>query len=444
MLNIRNMIYGLDTPVRLDCGRLAPAINLDNAATTPPFKAVLREIGRQMLCYGSIGRGKGQKSAHSTSVYADGREIVKGFVGANSDIYTVFYTNNTTDGMNKLASALIESPDDLVLTTRMEHHANDLPWRERCRTIYAEVDAQGRLILGDIERLLMEQGGAVKYVSVTAASNVTGYVNDVHHIARLAHQHGARIIVDGAQIVAHRAFSMLGNSPEENIDFLAFSAHKMYAPFGGGAVVGLKEVLDGHVPMFYGGGMVEAVCDEAARYLPAPDRYEAGSPNYPGVVGMLKAMELLKNRIGFDYIGWHEQILLRRVLDGLRQLPGVTLYGDSEHIADRVGIAVFNIDGIENAAVADYLAGKCGIAVRHAAFCAHPYVRRLTHEPEDEADCTPPVGMVRVSFGIYNNEADVDCLLSAVRALVCCGHSHDFAGGGSAAAPFSGKPYDRG
>jgi selenocysteine lyase/cysteine desulfurase len=327
--NIRDMIYGLDTPVCLDNGQKVPAINLDNAATTPPFKKVVEEISRQMLCYGSIGRGKGQKSEHSSNIYEDGREVVKDFFGANSDQYTVFYVNSTTEGMNKLASALIESPEDMVLSTRMEHHANDLPWRERAHTVYAEVDSKGRLIIGDIERLLRSYGGRIKYVTVTAAANVTSYVNDVHTIARIAHQYGAQIIVDGAQIAARREFRMLGGTPEENIDFFVFSGHKIYSPFGGGAVVGLAETLNNHVPKFYGGGMVDAVCDNRVIYSPAPDRYEAGSPNYPGVVGMLKALKILKC-IGFDYISAHEQLLMKKALDGLKQIPGVILYGDNE------------------------------------------------------------------------------------------------------------------
>ena len=414
--NIRDMIFGLDALVRLDDKRMVPAINLDNAATTPPFKDVVREIERKLKCYGSIGRGKGQKSEYSTEVYANGRDIVKDFVGGTSDIYTVFYVDNTTDGINKLSSALIESDEDIILTTRMEHHANDLPWRERARVIYAEVDENGRLIIDDIERILEAYNGAVKYVSVTAASNVTGYVNDVHYIAKLAHRYGAKIVVDGAQIVAHRAFSMLGKTAEENIDFFVFSAHKMYSPFGGGAVVGLTDVLSKHLPMFYGGGMVEAVCDNSVIYAHAPDRYEAGSPNYPGVVGMLKAIEILKH-IGFDYIVRHEQHLLRKVLDGLKSIPGVILYADNEDISDRVGIVTFNLQGIKSEDVANMLAGYRGIAVRHAAFCAHPYVRRLTGEPET-VPCSPPKGMVRVSFGIYNNEKDVDCFLAAIKEIL--------------------------
>ena len=418
--NIRDMILGLDALVRLDDGKLAPAVNLDNAATTPPFKEVVREVERKLICYGSIGRGKGQKSEYSTQVFANGRDIVKDFVGGASNIYTVIYTGNTTDAINKLSSALIESDEDIVLTTRMEHHANDLPWRERARVVYAEVDGNGRLIVDDIEQILKIYDGKIKLVSVTAASNVTGYVNDVHYIAKLAHRYGAKIVVDGAQIVAHRAFSMLGKTAEENIDFFVFSAHKMYSPFGGGAIVGLTEVLNKHLPMFYGGGMVEAVCDDSVVFAPAPDRYEAGSPNYPGVVGMLKAMEILK-RIGFDYIARHEQHLLRKTLDGLRSIPGVTLYADNENISDRVGIVAFNLRGIKSGDLADMLAGHRAIAVRHAAFCAHPYVRRLTGEPET-VPCTPPEGMVRVSFGIYNDEKDVDCLIAAVKEILCGKH----------------------
>jgi len=403
--HIRKLIYGLNTMVTLDNKAKVPAINLDNAATTPPFKRVVDEVIAQLLCYGSIGRGKGQKSEHSTETYIKGREIIKNFVGANSKDYSVIYTQNTTDGINKLASALIESPNDIVISTRMEHHANDLPWRERVKKcLYAEVDSNGRLIIADIERLLAQN--TVKYVCVTAASNVSGYVNDIHLIARLAHKYGAKIVVDGAQIVAHRGVNLLGNCPEEGIDFFVFSAHKMYSPFGGGAIVGLKSILDQHIPQFYGGGMVETVYDESVCYVPAPDSYEAGSPNYPGVVGMLKAIEILQN-IGFGYIKRYERFLTRRLITGLQRIPGVILYGDCDDISDRVGVIPFNLQNIPPDEVAEHLAGKHGIAVRHAAFCAHPYVNRLE-----------PKGMVRASLGIYSNEADVDALLKAIACVM--------------------------
>lgn len=400
---VRKTIHGLNTPVKLDDDTWVPAINLDNAATTPPFKKVVKQVNSTLLHYGSIGRGKGQKSELTTELCIKGREYVRNFLGASDD-YIVLYTNNTTDGLNKLASALIEGPEDIILTTRMEHHANDLPWRERAKTVYAEVDSLGRLVVKDIARLLAEYDGKIKYVCVTAASNVTGYVNDIHRIARLAHKHGAKIIVDGAQIVSHRAINMLGSHPDERIDFFAFSAHKMYSPFGGGAVVGLKHILDQHIPTFYGGGMVDTVYDDSVCYLPSPDSYEAGSPNFPGIAGMLKAIEIIQ-RIGFGYIKRYEQFLMRRIISGLKKNPNIILYGDCENIADRVGVIPFNVRNTTPLEVAEYLAGKHAIAVRHGGFCAHPYVHRL---------CPDTDGMVRVSLGIYSNTADVDAFLAAM------------------------------
>ena len=398
----------------LEDGTSRQAINFDNAATTPALSPVMDEVNRQLMVYGSIGRGFSQKSNHSTEMYELTRDKVLQFLNADPKKYTCFYVNSTTDGLNKLASALITSKDDIVLTTRIEHHANDLSWRERCKVIYAEVDAQGRIIYDDIEKLLKENN--VKYVSVTAASNVTGYVTDVHRVAKLAHQYGAQIIVDGAQIVAHRQFSMLGETEEENIDYIAFSAHKMYSPYGGGAVVGLSDVLNDHMPQFYGGGTITIVGDDWQMYKSAPERYEAGSPNYPGVVGMGKAIDIL-TEVGFDKIEAHEQVLNRRLIDGLKQIKGSVIYGDSENISDRVGGISFNIDGVSSYLLAQQLAKVGGVATRRGAFCANPYVWRLlgisdeeVHEYEDCSAMNTP-GMIRVSFGIYNTEEEVDELL---------------------------------
>jgi selenocysteine lyase/cysteine desulfurase len=429
---IREMIHGLDTPVK--DGK--PAINFDNAATTPPFKEVIKEINEQLCMYGSIGRGMGHKSEHSSKIYKKGRDIIKEFVGLTPqneeyDDYTVVYINHTTEGMNKLASALIEHECKKfsVISTRMEHHANDLPWRERLgadRILFADVDDKGRLVINDIENLLKENND-VKYVTVTAASNVTGYVNDVHQIAKIAHKYGAKIIVDGAQIVAHREFNILRNpknmsiDPEAKIDFFVFSAHKMYSPFGGGAIVGLKEVLDKHIPCSYGGAMVDSVYDYNVDYSLSPDLYETGSPNYPGVVGMLKAIEILRG-IGFVYIQDHEQRLMKKTIDELKKIEAVQLYGDNTNYDDRVGIVVFNIGKLPDNIVAESLADQSLIAVRHAKFCSHTYVRRLLENPnpkdspEVDSFCKQN-GMVRVSFGIYTNDAEVDTLIEAVKNI---------------------------
>ncbi len=421
---IRQYVAGLDEPVELLDGTSRPLINFDNAATTPALIPVMEEVSQKLLMYGSIGRGFSQKSDYSTDLYEETRKTVLSFVGLDPEEdydYTCFYVNNTTDGLNKLASALITDKEDLVLSTRMEHHANDLSWRERCRVIYAEVDEQGRVRYDELERLLEEN--RVKLVAVTAASNVTGYITDVHRIAKMAHAHGAMIVVDGAQIVAHREFSMKGETPEENIDFFVFSAHKMYSPYGGGAVIGLRSVLNEHMPTFYGGGTVHIVGDSSVSFKEAPAVYEAGSPNYPGVIGMGKAMEILK-AVGFDAIREHEQKLIRRLIDGLKQFDNVVIYGDTEDISDRVGVVTFNFTDINSYFLAVKLTELGGIATRRGAFCAHPYVWRLLGIPDEELsryeDCgesgTP--GMIRVSFGIYNTEEEVDEFLRVLAEAI--------------------------
>ena len=376
-------------------------------------------INEELEMYGSIGRGYSQKSNHSTDVYNSVRDKVLDFFTADPELYTCFYVNSTTDGLNKLASALIESKDDVVLTTRIEHHANDLSWRERCKVIYAEVDEKGRVIYDDIEELLKKN--KVKIVSISAASNVTGYVNDVHRVAKLAHKYGAKIVVDGAQIVAHRKFNMMGNLDDQNddIDFIAFSAHKMYSPYGGGAVVGLTEELNQHMPEFYGGGTITVVGDYWQYYKTAPAAYEAGSPNYPGVVGLGKAIDVLST-IGMDKIEAHEKVLNRKMIDGLKPLKNVIIYGDTENIDDKVGVITF----INTTFISRELSQLGGVATRRGAFCAHPYVWRLMGIDDETAkgfaNCSDvnTAGMVRVSFGIYNTEAEVQKFLNLMPTVM--------------------------
>ena len=414
--NIRRYVVGVDEPVAMEDGSSKVIINFDNAATTPALKPVMDEVNSKLETYGSIGRGYSVKSNISTEIYDNTREKVLSFVNADPEKYTCVYVNNTTDGLNKLASALVGNKNDVVLATRMEHHANDLSWRERCKVIYAEVDEQGRVKYDELEKMLSEN--KVKYVAVTAASNVTGYVTDVHRVARMAHEHGALIIVDGAQIVAHRSFSMLGSTPEENIDFLVFSAHKMYSPYGGGAIVGLSDVLNEHMPTFYGGGIVDIVSDYNVTYKEAPELYEAGSPNYPGVVGLGKAIDILKE-VGFDSIQSHEQVLVKRLIDGLSKMDNVIIYGDTSDLSDRVGVVTFNFSDANTSLLATKLS-KMGSATRRGAFCAHPYVWRLMGIPDNETegfigcDSSKTPGMIRASFGIYNTEAEVDEFLKMV------------------------------
>ncbi|GAB6167759.1 aminotransferase class V-fold PLP-dependent enzyme [Clostridium carnis] len=416
---LRSLFIGLDYKVPILGGHKIVPINFDNAATTPVFKRVLEEVTESCNYYGSIGRGMGQKSEYCTKVYNESRDFILDFFNAPKDKYTVIFVNNTTEGINRLSNILIESKNDIVITTRMEHHSNDLPWRGKCNLKYIEVDEDGRLKIDELEETLNRHRGLVKYVSITAASNVTGYINDLKKIAKLVHKYGAKIIVDGAQIVAHRKVNLSGENKGEEIDFLVFSAHKMYAPFGSGAIIGLKERFNSLDTDFKGGGMVESVLDYEEILLDSPEKNEAGSPNFFGAVALVEAIKQLQI-IGYDKIENNEHILLEKTINGLKSINKVILYGDCEKINDRLGIVVFNIDGIYNAEVAEVLAKFRAIAVRQGAFCAHPYIKRLLKLSDEEASkhlINPNFkmpGMVRASFGVYNSLDEVDIFLNTI------------------------------
>ena len=235
--NYRELFSGIEAPIILDSGKQVVPINFDNAATTPPLKKVDEFIYENILMYGSVGRG-GHKSSYCTNAYEVSRQEVLSFFKLSYDSgYEVIYVKNTTEGMNVLANMLCDRNTQKVLTTRMEHHANDLPWRELSKPYYCEVDTDGKINLCELEEKLRRAQGTIKYVTITGASNVTGYINPIHKVARIAHGYGAKIIVDAAQLVAHREIDIKGSCEEEQIDALVFSGHKMYAPFGSGIIL---------------------------------------------------------------------------------------------------------------------------------------------------------------------------------------------------------------
>ena len=418
--NLRKLFIGLDKKVNVDGkGRLIP-INFDNAATTPPFKRVMKIILETSEYYGSIARGDGKKSQYCSDLYENSRKYILEYFNAPEDIYTAIFVENTTDGLNKLSNILIENKDDIVITTRMEHHSNDLPWRNKCNLKHVEVDKDGRIIVEEIEMLLEKYQERVKYVTVTGASNVTGYVNDIRRIARAAHKYGAKIIVDGAQLIPHKKISMIQEDINENIDFLVFSGHKVYAPFGSGIIIGLREVFNEKEPASKGGGTVQVVFDDRQLWLDTPERNEAGTPNLFGAIAIAESLRGM-DKIGFKTIESNEKELLSYLIKELKQFEKVTLYGDNENINDRLGILVFNITGMTYEEVGEALSNTRGIGVRQGGFCAHPYTRRVL----GIADCdlqrymsevgTP--GLVRVSLGAYNSKKEVNIFLDTIEYI---------------------------
>ena len=417
---IRKLFIGLDNKIVINGKKQVIPINLDNAATTPVLKKVMKAVLKASENYGSIARGDGQKSQYSSDLYEECRRYVIKYFNAPLNKYTAIFVSNTTEGINKLSNILIKNKNDIVITSRMEHHSNDLPWRGKCDLKYVEVDEKGRIIMEELEEMFSIYQDRIKYVTITGASNVTGYITDIRRVAKLAHKYGAKLIVDGAQLVPHRAINICGKEDDDYIDFLIFSAHKVYAPFGSGAIIGLRDELEKYPPDTKGGGTVERVLDDEIIWLSTPEKNEAGSPNFFGAVALMQALKEM-NKIGFELIESNEKKLLKILIEGMKNFERVILYGDNENIEDRLGIMVFNIDRLCYEMVGEYLASIRGIAVRQGGFCAHPYTRRLLGIKNDEIEeyikKNGMPGMVRVSLGAYNSEKEVNIFLETIEYI---------------------------
>ncbi|MDF2875875.1 MAG: sufS 1 [Sporomusa sp.] len=313
--SFRKLVAGTDVKIPLANGKYVTGINFDNAATTPPLSAVIREITQFAPWYASVHRGKGYKSIVCSDLYEQGREVVREFVNADKRDVVIF-TKNTTESINMLAYALAAEKEQVVLTTDMEHLANDMPWRDKFTVDYIALTKAGRLSLRSLESKLQAYEGRVKLVAVTGASNVTGYINPIHKIARLTHKYGARIFVDGAQWVPHISVNMRPPDSAEHIDYLAFSGHKMYAPFGTGVLIGPKATFDNAIPVYQGGGAVGLVSQQSIEWDDPPAKCEAGTPNMMGVLALITAIETL-SKLNLDNIHRYEQRLIDYAIGGL-------------------------------------------------------------------------------------------------------------------------------
>jgi cysteine desulfurase/selenocysteine lyase len=425
---MRNHFVGLDQMVPLVDGRLSSYINLDNAASTPPFRDVADTVERFLPFYSSVHRGAGFKSRVSTAAYDAAHETIAHFVGADTRTNTVIFGKNTTEAINKLAYRYPLPAGSVVLSSTMEHHSNDLPWR-RTTVVRARVTPCGRLDMDDVHRLFEEYGARIALVTVSGASNVTGFVQPIHLLARKAHAVGARILVDAAQLAPHRRIDVKLDDDPEHIDFVALSAHKMYAPYGTGALVGPRETFLSTPPEYQGGGTVDIVTPDEVYWADLPDRDEAGSPNVVGAVAMAAAARTLM-RIGMDNIERHEAQLTHYALERLQSVPGIVMYGETHfagHSEDRVGVLPFNLGTMHHALVAAILGSEAGIGVRSGCFCAQSYVAqllRMTPAEQDEkrrehlaGDRSRTPGMVRASLGAYNVCDEIDALAEMLERI---------------------------
>lgn len=399
-----------DFPILSRRVRNKPLVYLDNAATTQKPEVV---IEAESLYYresnANIHRGVHWLSQHATDLYDEGRESVRRLLNAASSDEIVF-TRGTTEAINLVAwswgRSQLRSGDEVLITT-MEHHSNIVPWQLVCEQTGAQlrvvpVSDSGELDLEAFEALL---GPRTRMFAVAHVSNALGTINPLPYLIERAHAAGALVLVDGAQAVAH----MPADVQALGCDFYAFSGHKLYGPTGIGALYGRAELLAAMPPWQGGGDMIRTVSFERTTYAPPPQRFEAGTPNIAGVVGLSAAIGYVEH-LGFDKIAAHEQALLAHATEAVGAIDGVRLIGTAAH---KSGILSFTVEGIHPHDLGTILDTQ-GVAIRAGHHCAMPLMTRLG---------VP--GTARASFALYNDENDVAALVSAIRKA-----QHMFSGGG--------------
>ena len=417
-----------------------PAVELDQAASTQAHPEALARVEEFLPWYSSVHRGAGFRSRRATAAYESARRSVLTFAGRDPDGPDVaIFCRNTTEAINQLAFRLRLTPHDVVVTTVVEHHANLLPWGRVATRRYVECTPAGTFSVDDVGRAL-DAGPRPALLAVTAASNVTGWLPPIDEIIDAAHQRGVRVVVDAAQLAAHRPLPATA-------DFLALSGHKLYAPFGSGALIGPRSQFETGEPFLAGGGAVDLVGLDEVVWTAPPDREEAGSPNVVGAVALEASIGAV-TAIGWEAIAAHEDALVKRMAEGLRAIDGVQLLGPlgSARVAGpgtvkTLPVATFTVEGMHHALVAARLSAEYGVAVRHGCFCAHPYVIRLlglseqvVHDYRDEVlrgDHRNVPGAVRASAGLGTSGQDIEALVAAVA---------DLAGGSPPPVPYRQDP----
>lgn len=420
-------VVGQDVDVPLLGGRHVRHVNLDFAASAPALESVHQTVEEFLPYYSSVHRGAGWKSQLSTRAYEVARDEVARFVGARDDDVVVF-TRNTTDAMNLLAAAL---PDDChVVAFGSEHHANMLPWRRRSVT-FLDTPFSPAECVALLDECLDALPPGPKLVTVTGASNVTGELWPVAALADVAHLHGALILCDAAQLAPHAPVDMAA----WNVDYLAMSGHKLYAPYGAGVLVGRSEWLSTREPFLAGGGAVRFVSMGDVAWAELPDRQEAGSPNVVGAVALGAACRALRD-YGMDRIATEEEHHGAYLRGRLAAVPGLSSYGlwSDEH--PRIAVSTFNVDRLPYALLATALSCEHGIAVRDGCFCAHPLMMRLlgidactAASIRDELLGGKHVrvpGAVRMSTGVCTTREDIDRAVDALLELVHDGPSFPY------------------
>ncbi len=379
-------------------------IYIDNAATSQRPQCVIDAEGDFYKNYNANPlRGLYSLSVEATEVYENAREAVRKFIGAEKSNEIIF-TRNTTESLNLVAYSYglsnVKKGDEIVVSI-MEHHSDLLPWQMVAKTCGAELKfiecaEDGSIDLEKVKELITSR---TKIVAMTQVSNVLGREYPVKEIAKLAHEKGAVMVVDGAQSTPH----MRVDVTDLDADFFAFSGHKLLAPMGIGVLYGKEELLEKMPPFLSGGEMIDSVTRTSAVYAELPHKFEAGTVNAAGAAGLKAAIDYIE-KVGFDYIGEREIALTSRAIEKMKKIPHVNIIG-SENADEHTGIVTFTIDNVHPHDISEILAAD-GIAVRAGHHCAQPL---LTHLGLNST--------ARASFAFYNTEDEVDKFTDSVATI---------------------------
>jgi len=384
-----------------------PLVYLDSGATSQrPVQVLDAERDFLVTCNAAVHRGAHQLAEEATDAYEDARALVAGFVGADFD--ELAFTKNATEALNLVTYTLGDDrsaavlggsalgPRDTVVVTELEHHANLVPWQELCRRTGATLKWYGVTDEGRIDLDSLELDDTVKVVAFTHQSNVTGAIADVPEMVRRARAVGALVVLDACQSVPHMSVDF----HELDVDFAAFSGHKMFGPSGVGVLYGKRELLAELPPFISGGSMIETVSMEVSTYAPAPQRFEAGVPMTSQVIGLGAAVRYLQD-LGMDAIAAHEHSLVEATLSALHAIDGVRIIGPATS-QQRGGAISFVVDGIHAHDLGQILDDE-GVAIRVGHHCAWPLHKRFG-----------VAATARASFAAYNTLDEVDALARAI------------------------------
>jgi cysteine desulfurase/selenocysteine lyase len=417
-------VAGTDRLVELSTGTTSRVVQLNNAATTPPFRATIDVLTEFLERYGALHRGSGPHARATCEAVEGATADIRAFLGVSAE-QSLLFTVNTSSAINVLARLLDLGPDDVVLTSEIEHTSNNLPWHFNTAAEVVEVraDDTARLDVDHLEHLVSTLGDKIAVIAITGASNQTGAVPPLSRIAELAAGVGALLFVDAAQLAPHRPIDLSATG----VDALALSAHKLYAPFGVGVLAVPARVLD-RLPPDPGGGSVDMLGGDTIVWSPPSLRHQTGTWNAAGIVALGASCRTIA-ATGWDAVLDHEADLVEHAANGLGRIPGVRLHVDPQRylLDDRIGVFPFSVDGLHHALVASILEHEFGIEVRSGTICNHRLVRRWFDVDDEEqrrieaqiesGDRLASYGIVRASLGIHNRIEDIDALTDALETI---------------------------